>query len=272
MSKSGRETVYAVLLATVRPIASMLLRFGVTYQDFDRVCKAAFVEVATSEYGLRGKPANDSRVALMTGLTRKVVRRVRAQQPNELLSKDGIRSLPSEVLNVWHTDFRFCSTYGKPRALTWDSDAGSFCELVRHCSRSVSPATMRSELTRVGAVTQSENGLFIANRRSFIPSTIEERLIQGLHYGLRPLAMTVAHNASSEGSGNLRFQRLVWNYCVPKSQRGVVDELVAQRLKEFSQEIDDLLSEADRSRNPSEEVVFGVGLYQFEDDPTNFRA
>jgi len=272
MSATGRESVYAVLLATVRPIAAMLLRFGVSYQDFDRVCKAAFVEAAMGEYGVRGRPANVSRVALMTGLTRKVVRRIREQQPNETLATQKNRSLPSEVLNVWHTDFRFCSTYGKPKVLTWDSDASSFCELVRHCSRSVSPATMRAELTRVGAVTQSENGLFIANRRSFIPSTIEERLIQGFQYGLRPLAMTVAHNASSEESGNLRFQRLVWNYCLPKSRRGVLDALVAQRLKEFSQEIDDLLSEVDRSSNPAEEVVFGVGLYQFEDDPANFRA
>lgn len=272
MSESARETVYAVLLATIRPIASMLLRFGVSYQDFDRVCKAAFIDVAMGEYGVRGKPANVSRVALMTGLTRKVVRRVRAQQPNGILSKHEARSLPSEVLNVWHTDFRFCSTYGKPRALTWGSNPGSFCELVRHCSRTVSPATMRAELTRVGAVTESESGLFIANRRSFIPSTTEERLIQGLQYGLRPLAMTVAHNAKAEESGNLRFQRLVWNYCLPESQRGAVDALVVQRLKEFSQEIDDLLSEAERSSNPAEGVVFGVGLYQFEDDPTNFRA
>lgn len=272
MSESARETVYAVLLATVRPIASMLLRFGVSYQDFDRVCKAAFVQAAMAEYGVRGRPANVSRVALMTGLTRKVVRHIRGQHPNGLLSKEEVRSLPSEVLNVWHTDFRFCSTYGKPKALTWDSDTGSFCELVRHCSRTVSPATMRAELTRMGAVTESENGLFIANRRSFIPSTTEERLIQGLHYGLRPLAMTVAHNASTEESGNLRFQRLVWNYCLPKSQRGAVDELVAQRLKEFSQEIDDLLSEADRSSSPADGVVFGVGLYQFEDDSANFRA
>jgi hypothetical protein len=84
--------------------------------------------------------------------------------------------------------------------------------------------------------------------------------------------MTVAHNARTEGSGNLRFQRLVWNYCLPESQRGAVDALVKQRLREFSQEIDDLISEAERSSDPNEGVVFGVGLYQFEDDPMNFRA
>jgi hypothetical protein len=51
-----------------------------------------------------------------------------------------------------------------------------------------------------------------------------------------------------------------------------MDTLVSKRLEEFSQEIDDLLSEADRSGNPDEPSVFGVGLYHFEDDPTDVSA
>lgn len=270
MSEGNREAVYAVLLATLRPIASMLLRLGVNYKDFERVAQSAFVDVAAKEYGIRGKSANASRVSLMTGLTRKVVTRIRSEPIGIPALEAGSRSLPSEVLNVWHTDFRFCSTFGKPKPLTWDSGSTSFSELVRHCTKGVSPATMRAELVRVGAVTESESGLLIASRRSFIPATTEGRLIQGLQYGLRPLAMTVAHNAATEDATKLRFQRLVWNYCLPPSRRGDVDALIAQRLKEFSQEIDDLLSEADRSIE-EERAVLGVGFYLVEDDPTNFK-
>ena len=269
MSERPSDTVYSVLLATLRPVASMLMRFGVTYQDFDRVCKTAFVEVAVKEYGVAGKGASVSRVSLMTGLTRKVVRRVQEQKLQSSLPQPEIRSLPAEVLNVWHKDPRFCKANGEPSPLHWDSGPASFCELVRYCSSSVSPATMRAELLRVGAMTQSENGLFVARRRSFVPSTTEERLIQGLQYGLRPLAMTVAHNTTTSEPHNLRFQRIVWNYCLPKSKRVVVDAFITQRLEEFSQEIDDLLSEADKSGNPDEQSVYGVGLYHFEDDPTD---
>lgn len=269
MSERPSDTVYSVLLATLRPIASMLLRFGVTYQDFDRVCKAAFVEVAKEEYGAPGKPATVSRISLVTGLTRKVVRRVQEQRLQASLPQPEIRSLPAEVLNVWHKDARYVETNGKPKPLTWDVGPSSFCELVRHCSSSVSPATLRDELLRVGAMKESPEGMFVANRRSFVPSTTEERLIQGLQYGLRPLAMTVAHNTTTNEPRNLRFQRIVWNYCLPKSRRVTVDAFVTQRLEEFSQEIDDLLSEADKSGNPAEQSVFGVGLYHFEDDPTD---
>jgi hypothetical protein len=82
--------------------------------------------------------------------------------------------------------------------------------------------------------------------------------------------MTVAHNAATADTSKLRFQRLVWNYCLPASQRADVDALVTQRLKEFSQEIDDLLSEADKPMGEEERSVVGVGVYVVEDDPTNF--
>lgn len=272
MNIKSRDDVYAVLLATLRPIASMLLRLGISYKDFDRLAQAAFVAVATSEYGVRGRPANASRVSLMTGLTRKVVSRIQSEPAAVLALETAGLSLPSEVLNVWHTDFRFCSTLGKPKRLTWDSDSSSFCALVRHCSKSVSPATMLSELVRVGAVTEAENGTLIASRRSFVPATAELRLIQGFQYGLRPLAITVAHNAATEDTAKLRFQRLVWNYCLPQSQRGEVDALVSQRLKEFSQEIDDLLSEVDRSAGERDRSVIGVGVYLVEDDASNFTG
>lgn len=270
MSDKNREDIYAVLLSTLRPIASMLLRLGVTYQDFERVAQAAFVAVAAKEYGGRGKPANASRISLITGLTRKVVGRIQSAPASVVPPYIGRGSLPAEVLNVWHTDFHFCNTLGKPKPLPWDGESTSFCELVRKCSKSVSPATLRAELVRVGAVTVSESGLLIATRRSFVPSTSEERLILGLQYGLRPLAMTVAHNAATADTSKLRFQRLVWNYCLPASQRADVDALVTQRLKEFSQEIDDLLSEADKPMGEEERSVVGVGVYVVEDDPTNF--
>ncbi len=272
MNNSSRGAVHAVLLATMRPIISMLLKFGVNYQEFDRVCRASFVEVATDEFGGRGKSASVSRVALLTGLTRKAVRRVQVQALEESFAEPDIRSLPAEALNVWFTNERFCDASGAPRSLSVDSGFDSFSALVRECSGTVSPATLLDELIRVGAVTKLADGMLLATRRSYVPSTTEERLIQGLQYGLRPLAMTVAHNTKSNDPKDLRFQRIVWNYCVPRSERRAMDELVSRRLEDFSQELDDLLSEAHRSGGSGDTSVFGVGLYHFEDDPTDMKG
>ena len=270
MSEKSLGTVRSVLLSTLKPIASMMLRLGISYKDFDEIAQTAFVSVATREYGVRGRPANVSRVSLMTGLTRKAVRRIESTSEPVHAKELGATSLPAEVLNLWHTDFRFCITFGKPKPLSWDEGPSSFCELVRSCSRSVSPITVRSELLRVGAIAEAENGSLMASRRSFVPASAVDRLIQGLQYGLRPLARTVAHNASTEDSSRLRFQRLVWSYSLPPEERDGVETLVTQRLKEFSQEIDDLLSEANRSVADEERGIVGVGVYWVEDDRENF--
>lgn len=266
MIENSREQVFSVLLATMRPIASMLMKFGVSYKDFDRICRLAFVEVAgTSESG--GRVDNVSRIAVRTGLTRKAVKAVQKDLAADQLPPVEIRSLPSEVLHIWHTDPRFCIRPGVPGELNWEAGPNSFVELVRYATTTVPPSTLRDELIRVGAVAELPGNRLIARRRSFVPNTSYERLIQGLQYGVRPLALTVSHNATTNDPENVRFQRIVWNYCLPKEKRGAIDRLITQRLEEISQEIDDLLGEVEVPRDDIESSVFGVGLYHFEDDP-----
>jgi hypothetical protein len=136
----------------------------------------------------------------------------------------------------------------------------------------VPPSTIRDELLRVGAIDEIDGQTLLANRRSFVPVTSQERLIQGLQYGIRPLAMTVAHNSSIDDPAKARFQRIVWNYCLPREKRGEIDRLITQRLEEISQEIDDLLGEVEVARSSEGSSVFGVGLYHFEDDPNDMSG
>ena len=58
-------------------ICRLLLRHEIGFREFSDLAKAAFVQVATEDYGIRGRPTNISRVAVMTGLTRKEVKRLR---------------------------------------------------------------------------------------------------------------------------------------------------------------------------------------------------
>ena len=77
MTAASQSSILTALLYALRPIARILLRAGVSYREFSEISKQAFVDVATSDFGIRGRPTNISRVAVMTGLTRKEVKRVR---------------------------------------------------------------------------------------------------------------------------------------------------------------------------------------------------
>ena len=61
----------------LRPIVRFLLRQGILWQDFAELAKETFVEIARAEYGIDGRPTNNSRVAMLTGLSRREVARVR---------------------------------------------------------------------------------------------------------------------------------------------------------------------------------------------------
>ena len=77
MQDDIQRQILDAFFVILRPIAKILLRCGIGFREFAEVSKAAFVDVASSEYGLRGRPTNISRVAVMSGLTRKEVRRIR---------------------------------------------------------------------------------------------------------------------------------------------------------------------------------------------------
>jgi len=74
MQNTMQRQILNALLVALRPLARALLRAGIGYREFAEISKSAFVDIATKDYGLRGRPTNISRVAVMTGLTRKEVR------------------------------------------------------------------------------------------------------------------------------------------------------------------------------------------------------
>ena len=68
MQNTMQRQILNALLVALRPLARALLRAGIGYREFAEISKSAFVDIATKDYGLRGRPTNISRVAVMTGL------------------------------------------------------------------------------------------------------------------------------------------------------------------------------------------------------------
>ncbi len=265
MTDSGQKTLFAAILAVMRPVAAILLRFGVGYREFSDICKTAFVEAASDEFGIRGRQTNASRVAAMTGLTRKEVRRIRSLKLLTTLPSAAGHSVPAEVLHVWYSDSRFSSATGAPKPLTFDAGPTSFSTLVNSCVGDISPGAIRTELKRVGAVVEDAEGLLVVQRRYYVPVEAGDRLLQGLLFGLRPVAMTVAHNTRLIPAGERRFQRVVQNRSIPASRRYEVEQRLRTRMGEFSEELDDYFSEIVSETASVDVVTLGVGLYYYED-------
>jgi hypothetical protein len=258
----------AALLGALRPLAAMLLRFGIGYREFAEVAKAAFVDAATAEFGVRGRPTNISRVAAMTGLTRKEVRRLRSRP--DAAATTGPGTVPADVLHRWHTDPRYLDLPGIPRELPFDGPEPSFAGLVRACAGDLPAGAIRAELLRIGAVAEAPSGALRPSRREVVPASAMDAMLEGFATGMRPVTLTVAWNAAMAGSGGRRrFQRAVTSRQVPVDRVGEAEDVLRQRLTAWTEEVDDYLAGVERSPGPDEPAVptvtLGIGMYYFEE-------
>ena len=63
MTQPDKQVTQSACRALLKPVVSFLLKCGLTWREFAAIAKSVFVEVASREYGLRGRPTNISRVA-----------------------------------------------------------------------------------------------------------------------------------------------------------------------------------------------------------------
>ncbi|RMH11344.1 MAG: hypothetical protein D6698_16485 [Gammaproteobacteria bacterium] len=258
-----------VLWALLIPIARLVISAGVTYREFSEIAKRAFVEVAVRDFGKRGRLTNISRVAVMTGLTRKEISAIRDSKESALDYQDEVltspigKNLPSEILRRWYTDSRYLGSDGRPIPLDYNDSEPTFSSLVRLCDKDIPLGAVREEMIRVGAVMEMKDGKLMPCRQEFIPAGQIERIIEGVAYGLRMQAETIAYNANASNISNLRFQRVASSDSVPVEKANALEKELTAHLAKSLRDIDDIIS---RTAEPTEAHLppteeFAVGFY-----------
>jgi len=147
----------SILLKLLRPLARIFLHFGVSYREFCELSKAAFVGVASEDYGVHGRPTNASRIAAMTGLTRKEISRIRGKLESGEGAQTERRSPINEVLSAWCSADEFVDARGRPRRLPLKGERASFESLIAQYAGDIPEGAMRKELLRIDAIELADN-------------------------------------------------------------------------------------------------------------------
>ena len=269
MQDTFQRQVLSALLVALRPLARALLRVGIGYREFSEISKTAFVGIATKNYGLRGRPTNISRVAVMTGLTRKEVRRIRdkAAAGEETLV---LQSAPmAQILHRWYTEAEFLSSGGKPIDLPFNGAKISFSTLVQKFGGDIPPGAMRTELKRINAIEETTDGKLHVLKRNVSGLQSTDKIVNGLATQLYPAILTFAHNTSVDEISERWVQRAVTTSYVRDTDRNRVRRISSDRLAEFTDSIDDLFSayetlyENEDSQAP--DCAVGIGVFYFEE-------
>lgn len=269
MQDEIQRRILGAFLVVLRPMARILLRFGIGFREFSEIAKTAFVDVASSDYGLRGRPTNISRVAVMTGLTRKEVKRLRDKiESGE--DRLAVKTTPlCEILHKWHAEDDYLDRLGRPAKLPFAGKSPSFAELVRKFGGDIPPGAMRTELKRVGAIQEEKDGTLRVVRRSVTPAGKHDNLIAALAHSAYPLLTTIAHNINTEDQDERWAQFTAFTQSVKTGDIRRVRRISFDRLVEVSESFDDLfiayesLHESDTDEEHRNKIA--VGVFYFED-------
>lgn len=255
----------AALRLLLRPIARIMLRAGVDWREFADVGKATYVEVATEDFGIRGRPTNISRVAILTGMTRREVRRLRTllQDANpEIFSR---MNYATRVLAAWYQDEEFLDTQGSPRRLPPIGPTQSFEALCGKYSGDVAATTMLKELKHVGAVEEAADGTLTVQKRYYMPVLMDPEQMLRSGNVLEEIGYTVAYNLHREHEDPSRFERRATNTHIPASAVPHFRDFIEKEGQEFLERVDAWLTEhEDSDAELSNSIRLGIGTYWIE--------
>ena len=270
-----QKQVIGAFLVVLKPVARILLRYGIGFREFSEIAKTAFVDVASSDYGLRGRPTNISRVAVMTGLTRKEVRRIRDKIEGGQQTVVVKHTPMWDILHYWHADKEFLNAEGRPAKLPFSGAESSFSSLVRRFGGDIPPGAMRTELKRVVAIQEDENGNLEVLKRYFRPKGDHESLVSLLIHSVYPTIAALSHNTDPNREGYTWPQRVAFTKAVRGNDIPRLKRIAGDRIEAFTESIDDLfmayetLSENDSAED--EKNTLAVGVFYFEDKEKDKR-
>jgi hypothetical protein len=270
VTQSSRSIVTASL-RWLRPIARWLLKSGVTWKEFAELSRAVFVSVAAEEFGLRGRPTNVSRIALLTGMTRREVRRYRESEVEVLMSdvraEDDLNHA-SRVLAGWHLDHEFIDELGQPRALDAKGEGASFQQLVRRYAGDIPVTALTKELVRSGSIERTADGRFRALRRFYMPRAMDGQAVERAGAVIADLAATVEHNLSRDAAEPPRFEGRAQNRHVDPRQLPAFRAFMEREGQAFLERCDEWLSAHETQpgeRAPVATLRLGVGVFAIQE-------
>jgi len=170
MGQEVKDHLRLALSVMLKPLVRLLIAQGVTHAEFSETAKEVYVEIALRHFETEGK-VNKSRVAILTGLTRK------------------------EVKNV----------------VTSDDGEPSFVALVKNYSGDMAPRQMLNQLLEAGSVLEIDGRYKAVSRiflhKKLSPSVVDRLGSVGYRF-FSTAAKNI--DADREGGEKTLFDRMVF--------------------------------------------------------------
>ena len=254
----------------LRPLARLLMSFGMTYPAFAQLAKGAFVESAVRDFPQGGKAITDSQVSVLSGVHRREVKRLREDMLQQRHAPVSI-SLGAQVVARWCADPRCLDAQRRPSPLPRLARKGgvtSFERLVEGVSKDIRPRAVLDEWLRLGVARVDEEDRVHLLESAFIPAQgVDEKafyLGKGVHDHL------AAASQNMLGHKPPYLDRMAYyDGLSPESVaqlRELSRELAMHALQEINRKALELQAKDDEVATATHRVTFGAYFYSADDE------
>lgn len=210
MSIETPPSVSAAIALCLKPLARLCIHFGLDFRQLSEMLKIAFVEVAKEEFTVQGKSQTDSRIALLTGVHRKDVRRLVDHTPDARPHRQ--QNLIANLIAHWLGMPALQNADGEPKPIPRNPHPDyptSFIELAKSLTNDFHPRALLDECINRGVVRLDDENMLHLNPESLVP---DDDLDDKAHFFAQAIHDHIAAAEFNLNGGQPPFlDRFVWH-------------------------------------------------------------
>ncbi len=276
MGTEHKNVLARAVIKVLRPLIRVLIRNEVTHAEMTELVRQTYVEVAYDAYSIPGQEMTFSRVAVLTGLSRKEVVRLKAILESEEVLMKQAPNRAQRVVHGWLADKEFIDRKKQPRDLPVKGPKRSFQTLVQRYSGDITYGAVLDELNLIGVTELTDEGLVRLINKAYIPYKDELEKVRIMSVCVSDLFESAVYNIENT-DGEPHFQRQMVYSGIEPDLAEAFKTLSGEKATELLEFLNKYLS-SERNKSTAADRAkgkrVGMGIYYFEEsqDSKEFSA
>jgi hypothetical protein len=269
----GAEHASQAMEQLLLPMAQLMISHGLQFGAVTELLKKAMVEAAVANFGIGERNVTDSRIAVLTGVHRKDVRRLR-EEPAPKTAADvaePLMSIGAQVVARWISDPAYLTAHNQARALartprhakTGEPD---FTSLVAQISQDVGARAVLEELLRLGIAHSPDEAHVALHSNAFVPQEGINETFHFLASNVSDHLATAVHNLHPERSTQAMLEQSAFSQNLSDGDAKELEQtarvLWAAALQQFLQKATAAEQRSLKKYDAKQRVRFGVYFHK----------
>jgi len=266
MDIQHRKALTRMAASVLRPLIRVLIRHNFPHSELTELVRKSYVQVAYDAFATPTGKMTYSRAALLTGLSRKEVVRLKRILEKDQLSETGQCRVTRRVVHGWLTDSRFQDQSKNPKVLSLGEGSASFQALVKKYANGIAYESVLEQLNKNGLTSQTDEQTVTLVRDEYIPQHDELEKIRVMSVCVSDLFDTAVHNADASDNA-IRFQRQLVYSGIEETLAKRFHDVGSEKAMALFETLNDFLFAGRTQSGPDLRKSgkrVGLGIYYFE--------